>query len=74
MAGGEGAVMTATLDGETKKKEPAEQSAEQQAATELCGWPESRAVSDRSGRVAQAADQDGDRDRVERGDDSARGL
>ena len=35
MLGGEGAVMTATLNDVTKKKEPAEQSAEQQAATEL---------------------------------------
>ena len=34
MLGGEGAVMTATLDGVTKKK-PVEQSAEQQAAAEL---------------------------------------
>ena len=33
--GGEGAVMTAALDGVTKKKVPAELSAEQQAATEL---------------------------------------
>jgi putative transposase len=35
MLGGEGAVMTATLNDVTKKKEPPEQSAEQQAATEL---------------------------------------
>src|SRR6266568_7299768 len=34
LLGGEGAVMTATLNDVTKKK-PAEQSAEQQAATEL---------------------------------------
>ena len=35
MPGGEGAVMTATLDGVTKKRKPAEQLAEQQAAAEL---------------------------------------
>jgi putative transposase len=35
MLGGEGAVMTATLDDVTKKKEPTDLSAEQKAATEL---------------------------------------
>jgi hypothetical protein len=35
MLGGEGAVMTATLNDVAKKKEPAEPAAEQKAATEL---------------------------------------
>jgi putative transposase len=45
MAGGEGAVMTATLDGVTKKKEPGELSAEQQAATELVRLARERGLS-----------------------------
>jgi len=45
MLGGEGAVMTATLNDVTKKKEPAEQSAEQQAATELVRLARERGLS-----------------------------
>jgi len=45
MLGGKGAVMTATLNDVTKKKEPAEQSAEQQAATELVRLARERGLS-----------------------------
>jgi putative transposase len=44
MLGGEGAVMTATLDGVTKKK-PVEQSAEQQAAAELVRMAKEQGLS-----------------------------
>jgi transposase-like protein len=44
MLGGEGAVMTATLNDVTNKK-PAEQSAEQQAATELVRLARERGLS-----------------------------
>ena len=44
MLGGEGAVMTATLDGVTKKK-PVEESAEQQAAAELVRMAKEQGLS-----------------------------
>jgi transposase-like protein len=45
LLGGEGAVMTATLNVVTKKKEPSEESAEQQAATELVRLARERGLS-----------------------------
>ena len=63
-----------TLDGVTKKK-PAQQSAEQQAAAELVRLAQEQAPGvDRTGWVAQAADQDGARYRSQSGDDRAPGL
>jgi hypothetical protein len=66
--------MTATLDGVTKK-EPAEQSAEQQAAAELVRTAKEQGLfADGPGWAAQAADENGARDCSERRDDRAPGL
>jgi len=63
--------MTATLDDVTKKADP---TAEEQAAGELVRRArEAGPVPDRPGRAAQAADQDGARNRAEPGDDRAVG-
>jgi putative transposase len=74
LLGEEGAVMTATLNDVTKKKEPAESSAEQQAATELVRLAQEQGLSltGPDGLLKQLTKTV--RDRVERGDDRAPGL